>query len=250
MQKTRARDLNQHPLDETSSISWCDRNSGGAVALFFASYLLLSSVFGAIVAVSLSVAPDPASLSATQIALLLIASFVAALGSLWLTIKLPARLPITSVGLLRPSRRWTLFGVGLGLLGWVLSGIIGALYAWATGDASVPRPEIETALGSASVLQLALLLIAACLLAPIAEEIIFRGVLYTYLRRWGFVVALIASSLVFGVFHGFGILFFTTSTAGALFALAYERSGSLWPVVAAHATMNAAMFVAGWLLGP
>lgn len=251
MNKVGLRELEYHPREEASPAPWRDRIGGGAVTLFFASYLLLSSVLsGVIVELSFGAAPEPESLSALQIAPFTGVGAVAALCSFWLSIKLPVCLTVASIGLVRPQRKWLLFGAGLGLLGWVLSGVVGSAYVWITGDASSPRPELEAAVGQDSAWQMALLLVATCLLAPVAEEIVFRGVLYTYLRRWGFVVALITSSLVFALFHGFGIMFFTVLAAGALFALAYERSGSLWPAIVAHGTTNATMFAAGWLLAP
>lgn len=85
----------------------------------------------------------------------------------------------------------------------------------------------------------------ACLPVPLAEELLFRGVLYTWLRRWGVAVAVAASSLTFGLLHGLGVTFFTTTVVGVICAFAYERSGSLWTAVVAHAMTNTTLSVAG-----
>ena len=74
-------------------------------------------------------------------------------------------------------------------------------------------------------------------LAPLFEEIVFRGFLLTCLRqRWGTGLALVVSSLVFGMVHGEGIL--TVGTLGLVFgALALWR-GSLTASITAHALVN------------
>ena len=68
--------------------------------------------------------------------------------------------------------------------------------------------------------------------------------LYTWLRRWGWVLAILVSSVVFGVLHGLTPVFLLHATAmGALLALLYEKSGSLWPGVLAHGLHNALLLV-------
>jgi len=86
---------------------------------------------------------------------------------------------------------------------------------------------------------LVLVFISACLVAPFCEELFFRGVLYTSMRnRWGKAAATLASAAVFSFLHfkweGLPSLFFL----GALFAVLYERSGSLWPCMLAHSFNN------------
>lgn len=115
-----------------------------------------------------------------------------------------------------------------------------------------PEARAREGLTQATGPQPVLLLIAVCLLVPFVEDLLFRGVLYTYPRRWGLVPTLVASSPVFGAFHSsmaYPCSSFTNAVAGALFTLAYERSGSLWPAMVAHATMSAAVFAGGRLPG-
>lgn len=90
-------------------------------------------------------------------------------------------------------------------------------------------------------------IVLASLLVPFGEELLFRGVFYTWLRRWGLVVAVVVSALVFGLFHvinGFNLaLLISTIVIGVLTALLYERSGSLWPGMMAHGLNNLLIFV-------
>ena len=81
------------------------------------------------------------------------------------------------------------------------------------------------------------------IVGPIAEEVFFRGVLYGFLRRWGVVVALVISTLVFVLIHpmksGFPL---TQAVGGIVFALAYEMGGSLVVPIIIHALGNIAIF--------
>lgn len=87
-----------------------------------------------------------------------------------------------------------------------------------------------------------------CVVAPIAEETFFRGFLYGGLRqRFSQIPASTMSGLVFGLVHApTGI---TTVIPLAVFgiglALLYERTGSIWPGIIAHAINNSIALAAG-----
>ena len=77
------------------------------------------------------------------------------------------------------------------------------------------------------------------IIAPIIEEIIYRGLIHTLLRkRYGVKPAIIFSSLFFGLMHGVGFLTIFATLAGVGFALLYEKTGSLAPCMVAHAVGN------------
>jgi uncharacterized protein len=85
--------------------------------------------------------------------------------------------------------------------------------------------------------------ISAAVISPIYEEIFYRGFLYRWLRtRVGLTRALLLSSLIFTIIHipTYNVMpvnFFS----GILFALAYERTGSIWPSVLIHGLTNGIM---------
>lgn len=88
-----------------------------------------------------------------------------------------------------------------------------------------------------------LLFLAGGLVAPIAEEVLFRGILYTYFRRWGIVTALIASTAVFVALHFRALpIPFTQIVGGLVFAIAYETSHNLVTPVTIHILGNTALF--------
>lgn len=76
--------------------------------------------------------------------------------------------------------------------------------------------------------------------APLGEEVAFRGVLFAALRsRFGVLPAAALSAAVFAAAHGYGVLgFVAVFWSGALWAVAYEKTGSLWPGIIAHSAGN------------
>lgn len=87
--------------------------------------------------------------------------------------------------------------------------------------------------------------VGSALWAPLGEEVAFRGVLYAALRsRIGVAPAAAISAAIFAVAHGYGVLgFAAVFWSGILWALAYERTRSLWPCIVAHAAGNLAATV-------
>ena len=76
-------------------------------------------------------------------------------------------------------------------------------------------------------------------MAPFAEELAFRGLLYRWLReRWGVTPAVAVSSLGFALLHGIPHLIPVIALLGVMLALIYEYNGSLWPAVVAHGLYN------------
>ncbi|MFW6023697.1 MAG: CPBP family intramembrane glutamic endopeptidase, partial [Myxococcota bacterium] len=80
---------------------------------------------------------------------------------------------------------------------------------------------------------------ALVVVAPVGEELVFRGVMLPGLeRRYGIPVALVASALLFGVAHpelGMGL---TAAIAGLLLGAVALRTGSVLPTIAMHAGIN------------
>jgi membrane protease YdiL (CAAX protease family) len=90
---------------------------------------------------------------------------------------------------------------------------------------------------------LATMLIAGVALAPVAEEILFRGFLYGVLKRYlGGVGAAVLSAMLFAAIH------MNLASLPGLFVLAlglifaYERSGSIFVPMGMHALFNSCNF--------
>jgi membrane protease YdiL (CAAX protease family) len=88
-------------------------------------------------------------------------------------------------------------------------------------------------------LERAVLAVLATTLAPLVEELTFRGYLMTSLRtRHGPPAAIALSAFFFAVIHLDPVRFAPVLFLGALFGWLAWRSGSIWPAVVAHATNN------------
>jgi membrane protease YdiL (CAAX protease family) len=80
-------------------------------------------------------------------------------------------------------------------------------------------------------------------IAPVAEEIFFRGILYGFFRRWGMLTALVLSTLFFVLSHSFRhTIPVTQMIGGILFAVAYEMEKNLLVPIIIHVMGNLAIF--------
>lgn len=93
-------------------------------------------------------------------------------------------------------------------------------------------------------------LFASVILAPLAEEVAFRGVLFqSYLRRFGFGIAMGLSTLLFVVVHNYGIYgSFSVAFFGLGACALYRTTGSLWTAIIFHAVSNGLIVGASWPL--
>lgn len=156
------------------------------------------------------------------------------------------------VGLLprwpRRDLRWGVLGgwVALGL-GTAVSLTIHFISKWRGFELDTIGHSSLTQLGeNFSVPLLISLCISAIVMAPLIEEIVFRGLLQTSLvrvmngHRWP---ALVIASAVFSVIHWWVVPWhnlIVLFVLGLTFGYLYERTGSLLPPILAHAVFNAA----------
>lgn len=88
--------------------------------------------------------------------------------------------------------------------------------------------------------------VALVVLAPIAEELIFRGYLFGTLRRIsGLVVAIVVTSILFGVVHGQWNVGIDVAILSAFLCLLRVHTDSVWSGIFLHMTKN---FLAYFLL--
>lgn len=82
------------------------------------------------------------------------------------------------------------------------------------------------------------MVLAVVLVSPVVEEICFRGIVVSALRRWGDGVAVVFSALLFAMAH-FSIPALPVVLAGGLvMAFLYARTGNLWINIAIHLLNN------------
>ncbi|WP_120496592.1 CPBP family intramembrane glutamic endopeptidase [Kiloniella sp. EL199] len=90
-----------------------------------------------------------------------------------------------------------------------------------------------------------LTMIATGIIAPFAEEIVFRGVILGWLdKKLGKYLAILISSFLFGSTHGIPALIPALTVAGIAFSVIVYKSQSLWPAIILHSGFNMFMTTA------
>jgi membrane protease YdiL (CAAX protease family) len=84
-----------------------------------------------------------------------------------------------------------------------------------------------------------LLFLGGAIIAPVVEEIFFRGFVFGGLRpRYGWVKAAAISSAAFAVLHLTPTAILPIFILGFIFAFLYQISGSIWPGILMHILTN------------
>jgi membrane protease YdiL (CAAX protease family) len=112
------------------------------------------------------------------------------------------------------------------------------------------HPAIMELASSRDFLTIFLLFVQASILAPLSEELMFRGVFFRSLTpkmRW--IPAMVIASSVFAILHPqLPLGFFGLFTLGATFNILYALRGSLLPAIVAHALNNTVILIAVLLI--
>jgi membrane protease YdiL (CAAX protease family) len=133
---------------------------------------------------------------------------------------------------------------------WTAEGPAG-IAQWVRGRASheAQLAQALTATGMA-------MLLTQAVVGPVIEELVFRGLLYkAWEEQWGWFVAMLLSSGVFGAYHG---AFWPAFVGGLVYVALYRRTGSLVAPILAHGIYNATLWypflgrylVPAWLEAP
>ena len=93
------------------------------------------------------------------------------------------------------------------------------------------------------------LLIGGAIIAPIVEEIFFRGFVFAGLRpRYGWQWAAVISSALFALIHLTPTAILPIFLLGYIFAYLYHRSNSVWPAILMHSATNALALGAAYVM--
>ena len=164
---------------------------------------------------------------------------------------------------LRSTRFWP-------ALGWAALGVFSFYLRERASTPALVQPDVEQDVveslgGDQGTFGLVIAGLMVIAVAPVVEEIFFRGFFYRALRsRFSIVVAALMDGLLFGVIHfnfegADGLLILPPlALLGFIFCLVYEKTGSLYPVIGMHAFNNSLAYAVqaddGWqvsvVLGP
>lgn len=146
---------------------------------------------------------------------------------------------------LRSFQGWML-GLGCGLM--IISSLFNLFYAAFLALFDL-RAQVDLVPVFAELSSPWWLLLAGIVVAPVVEEIFFRGFVFAGLsRRYGWLKAALVSSALFAVIHFQPLAIMPIFVLGFVFAFLYQRSGSLWPAILMHVSTNALGMGAAYLL--
>jgi hypothetical protein len=158
---------------------------------------------------------------------------------------------VEGFGLNNHLRHALLLGLGVGALTlpavWALQGISSVILQWLTFHPH-EQEAVELLRATAAWSNRLVLGVATIVLAPIAEEVIFRGILYPAIKRAGYPrTALWGTAVLFGVIHVNLATFVPLAFLAVVLACLYEYTGNLLACITVHGFFNAANFIALYL---
>jgi membrane protease YdiL (CAAX protease family) len=213
--------------------AWVALLAAVALAIFGA---IVVGIVGAIFGASLNDPPPAVNIAATIVQ---DGAFVAAAV---LFAARAGRVRPAQFGFVRARVRPALGWMALAYLGYVLLGQL-----WVQLVDTHAKDKLPTSLG---VDQSKVALVAVCALvtviAPLAEETLFRGYVFGALRNWrGPWPAALLTGAVFGAIHGYStpaVFLVPLGILGFMLCVVRWRTGSLLPCIALHAINNALAF--------
>ncbi len=144
--------------------------------------------------------------------------------------------PADELALVPPTHRRTLWQAAL--IGVGACGVVSLLLS------TIPFPESwmdsymsnsEAITGGNPILDI----LATVVIAPLCEEIVFRGLVYRGLKRgMPTVAAALITSAVFGILHGTIVWFVYTFLLSLVLITMYEYAKSLWAPILTHTAFN------------
>lgn len=139
---------------------------------------------------------------------------------------------------------WVMAGVAAVALPSLLMDALGLMDAIARLTGSPEDQDVVEGLINGTWQHRLILAGAAVIMAPICEEVCFRGFLYNVLKRHaGPVLAAVTSGLFFGSIHGALPQLLPLTIFGVVQCYAYEKSRSLWLPIAIHCVFNASSVI-------
>lgn len=129
--------------------------------------------------------------------------------------------------------RWFVIGIGLMWVGSVAGNWLNDL---AYRVAHLETVDLVTE--AFDQMPLGVVALGACILGPLCEELLFRGLLAGRLARYGHKPAAFVSALLFGLYHANLSQFFYAFLLGLLLAYAYFYTGSLTAPLLLHMLFN------------
>lgn len=208
--------------------------AAGVVGIFLGMQILIGVIFGLMGAVSGDYNAMMDSLYGNASLITAVADLAAA-AVILLIFLCRGKNPFYEVGFRKVRFSAVAIAVLLGIL--MLVAVTGFL-ALVPEDSAVMQ-EYGEAAGTIESESVWIQLLATVLVAPLVEEILFRGMILSRLKRsWSIPLSVLFSSLIFGVMHGQILWIIYAAATGAVLGIVFVRYNSIVPTIALHFTFN------------
>jgi membrane protease YdiL (CAAX protease family) len=150
-------------------------------------------------------------------------------------------LPFRDTFGLRAPKSWSraLGLVPLALLAiWIASGVYAQFLDAGEEQGLVPEDWDSSRAGA-----FAAYFVSVAVLAPIVEELMYRGLGFRLLSPYGMWSAILVTGLLFGAAHGLLVGFPILSLFGILLGWLRSKTGSVYPCIVVHAIFNATALI-------
>jgi membrane protease YdiL (CAAX protease family) len=155
-----------------------------------------------------------------------------------------------ALGLYPLTHLWIAGSAGFGLIEFAVesAATYGAALMLHTQDSALQNNMTTQGL---TWVNLVIVFVLAGAAIPFAEELLFRGVLYNFVReRWGIWIGALVSALLYALFS-FNLINGVACFVLSIFAIvAYERSKSLWSAVIVHMMSSLGSLILFYVLNP
>ncbi len=161
----------------------------------------------------------------------------------WFTVR-KYHVPWTMLGLRRFSAGMIGLGCGLMLVSFAFNFVYGTILVFFNLRMQIDLVPIFAQLSSPW-----LLLVGGAVIAPVVEELFFRGFVFAGLRqKYGWQKSAFISAALFALLHLTPTAIIPIFVLGYIFAYLYYRSDSIWPAILMHVLTNTLALGAAYLV--
>ncbi len=137
-------------------------------------------------------------------------------------------------GCVKQGIKWTPLCLTFNLL----ASIVVALITQMMNQSGIEVPEADFSITEPSQYAIIIQLVYVCIIGPVVEEIIYRGLVIKLLSPYGKGMAIFFSALFFGLMHGNLSQSLTTFIGGIIYAMVAVNCNSIVPTLIIHVLNN------------
>jgi hypothetical protein len=227
-------EIPEHTQSTRPGVPWDWRHITGAVLVGFLLGILLSiAVIGVVLLLGIPLS------EIAQGGILTVGVYLGLGLGVGLVVVRRTRSTWRDVGFRPVSVRTVLTMIPVLILLLVANAVVSLALVAVFGEIQNPQEEMIAPGGRLSRETFLWLFPGIAIIGPIVEEILFRGVLYPYLRaRMRIFVAVVLAAALFSVVHVIPILLLPLFVAGVALTLVTERYDSIIPAIVLHGLFN------------